>query len=120
MVEQANPFCHIVIPAPELALAKMFYERVFGWRVQENVPSATYWFFESGNVGGAFNARRPPSTGSVVLVLRVEDLEEAVERVRRNGGTVTQEPGRIGEDKPGRDAYFLDPNGNELGLYSGS
>ena len=120
MVEQPSPFCHIVIPAPDLMLAKAFYERVFGWRVQENVPGSSYWFFESGNVGGAFDGKARPSRGSVVLVLRVEDLEDAVEQVRQNGGTVTQEPGRIGEADPGRDAYFLDPNGNELGLYSGA
>ena len=121
MVEEAkSPFCHIVIPAPDLGLAKAFYERVFGWRVQENVPGTSYWFFESGNVGGAFNSKSRPSRGSVVLVLRVKDLEEAVELVRQNGGTVTQAPGKIGEADPGRDASFLDPNGNELGLYSGA
>jgi predicted enzyme related to lactoylglutathione lyase len=117
---RGSPFCHIVIPAPDLELAKVFYERVFGWRVQANVPGRNYWFFESGNVGGAFNDRKTPAPGSTVLVLRVADIDEAVAAIRENGGAVTQEPGAIGEADSGRDAYFLDPNGNEMGIYCDS
>ena len=49
----SSPFCHVVIPAPDLAKANSFYEAIFGWRVQ--VPGPNYWFFESRNVGGAFS-----------------------------------------------------------------
>jgi len=114
-----SPFCHIVIPAPDLEKAKAFYQRVFGWRVQANVPGPRYWFFESGNVGGAFNGNTKPAVGSVVLVLRVEDMDAAITKIQENGGKVTQEPSAIGEADPGRDAYFLDPNGNEMGVYVG-
>jgi predicted enzyme related to lactoylglutathione lyase len=120
MLEPApSPFCHIVIPAPDLEKAKDFYQRVFGWNVQPNVPGARYWFFKSGNVGGAFNGATKPAVGSVVLVLRVEDMDAAVARIRDNGGRITQEPSAIGDADPGRDAYFLDPNGNEMGVYVG-
>jgi hypothetical protein len=115
---RGSPFCHIVIPAPDLELAKAFYEGVFGWRVQANVPGPKYWFFESGNVSGAFNGRTKPASGSIVLVLAVDDVDDAVAKVRANGGSITQEPGAIGEAAPGRDAYFLDPNGNEMGIHS--
>ena len=114
-----SPFCHIVIPAPDLEKAKAFYQQVFGWKVQANVPGPKYWFFESGNVGGAFNGNKKPAVGSVVLVLRVEDIDAAISKIRENGGRVTQEPSAIGEADPGRDAYFLDPNGNEMGVYVG-
>jgi uncharacterized protein len=113
----ASPFCHIVVPAPDLEKAKAFYQRVFGWRVHANVPGSKYWFFESGNVGGAFNGNTRPAAGSVVLVLRVDDMEAAITRIREHGGTVTQEPSAIGKADRGRDAYFLDPNGNEMGIY---
>lgn len=115
----SSPFCHIVVPAPDLERASAFYQRVFGWKVQTNVPGPKYWFFESGNVGGAFNANAKPAAGSMVLVLQVEDMGAAIARIRENGGIVTQEPGAIGEADPGRDAYFLDPNGNEMGIYVG-
>jgi uncharacterized protein len=112
-----SPFWHIVIPAPDLERAKAFYEQVFGWQVQVNVPGPKYWFFESGNVGGAFNANAKPASGSVVLVLRVEDMADVIASIRKHGGTITQEPSAIGDADPGRDAYFLDPNGNQMGIY---
>ena len=114
-----SPFCHIVIPAPDLEKAKDFYQRVFGWNVQSNVPGPKYWFFESGNVGGVFSAARKPAAGAVILVLRVDDMAETLSRIRQHGGSVTQEPSSLGEADPGRDAYFLDPNGNEMGVYMG-
>lgn len=114
----AAPFCHIVIPAPDLHAAKRFYESVFGWTIRENEPGPGYWFFESGNVGGAFSASAAPSRGSTVLVVRVDDIDDAVRRVTAAGGTVLRPPSEIGKASAGRDAYFLDPNGNELGLYS--
>ena len=112
-----SPFCHIVIPAPDLGKAHSFYRRAFGWNVQTNVPGPKYWFFESGNVSGAFNGNTKPAVGSIVLVLCVDDMDAAIARIRENGGTVTQEPSAIGEADTGRDAYFLDPNGNEMGIY---
>lgn len=119
MIPSQAPFCHIVIPAPDLEKAKSFYERVFGWTVQANVPGAKYWFFKSGNVGGAFDGNTKPSAGSVVLVLRVDDMDAAITRIKENGGKITQEPSTIGDADPGRDAYFVDPNGNEMGVYVG-
>jgi predicted enzyme related to lactoylglutathione lyase len=83
------------------------------------VKYPTIRFFESGNVGGAFNGNTKPAVGAVVLVLRVENMDAAIAKIREHGGRVTQEPGVIGEADPGRDAYFLDPNGNAMGLYVG-
>jgi len=113
-----NAFCHIVIPAPDLEAAKAFYESVFHWQVQANVPGEKYWFFQSGNVGGAFSADRQPAPHSVQLIIQVVDMQAALGRIVQYGGTVTQPPSAIGEAAPGYDAYFLDPNQNEMGLYT--
>jgi predicted enzyme related to lactoylglutathione lyase len=113
-----SPFCHIVIPAPDLEKAKSFYEQIFGWRVEAHKPGAKYWFFESGNVGGGFDANSIPVARSVVLVMRVDDMQATLRRIVELGGTIKQDRSRIGEASPGYDAYFLDPNGNEMGLYS--
>lgn len=113
-----SPFCHVVIPAPDLAKAKSFYEAIFGWHVQANVPGPNYWFFESGNVGGAFSSHKKPAERSTVLVMQVDDMRATLEHIGKHGGTVIQDRGRIGDAAPGYDAYFLDPNGNEMGLHS--
>jgi len=115
---QRSPFCHIVIPAPDLEKAMSFYQTIFGWRVQSNVPGQKYWFFESGNVSGAFSGNKKPGVGSVVLVIQVEDMPSTLERIVELGGTIKQSRSRIGQADAGYDAYFLDPNGNEMGIYS--
>jgi len=114
----ASPIGHIVIPAPDLPKARDFYSRVFGWQVQANVPGPTYWFYRSGNVGGAFDARAKPARGAVVLILTVDDMVKSLALIEKNGGTITRSRSAIGEAHHGYDAYFLDPNGNEMGVYS--
>lgn len=114
----ASAFCHIVIPAPDLAKARAFYSRVFDWQVQPNIPGPTYWFYRSGNVGGAFDGRATPARGAVVLVLHVDDMARSLALIEAHGGTITRGRGAIGEAANGYDAYFLDPNGNEMGIYS--
>ena len=115
---RSGSFCHIVIPAPDLGKARSFYENIFGWRVQANVPGSKYWFFDSGNVGGAFDAGRKPGSRSVLLILKVEGMQTTLDSIRQEGGTVTRDRSRIGEAVAGYDAYLLDPNGNEIGLHS--
>jgi uncharacterized protein len=117
-VRTPSPFCHIVIPAPDLAKAKVFYETVFAWQVQANVPGGNYWFFETGNVGGAFSSSKKPAAQSTVLIVQVDDIKGTLAQIEMHGGTVIRERSRIGDASPGYDAYFLDPNGNEIGLYS--
>jgi predicted enzyme related to lactoylglutathione lyase len=113
-----SPFCHVVIPAPDLAKAKSFYEAIFGWRVEANFPGPNYWFFESGNVGGAFSSSKRPARQPTVLVIQVDDMQTTLDHIRKCGGTVIQDRSRIGDAASGYDAYFLDPNRNELGLHS--
>ena len=116
--KKPSPFCHIVIPSPNLQKAKSFYEQIFGWKIRANIPGEHYWFFESGNVNGALDGNRKPASKSIVLVIHVDELQPTLHRIAEHGGKVIQSPGRIGEASPGYDAYFLDPNGNEMGLYS--
>jgi predicted enzyme related to lactoylglutathione lyase len=113
-----SPFAHIVIPAPELERAGAFYETVFGWKVQRNVPGQGYWFFESGNVSGAFDRSLEPARRSTLLILRVPAMERTLTAIVEHGGSIARGRERIGNADPGYDARFLDPNGNELGLYS--
>lgn len=105
----ASPFCHISIPASDLEKAKTFYESVFGWTVKVNIPGPKYWFFESGNVGGAFSGNGVPTADSVMLFLQVEDMQTTIERIMEYGGTITQYRSAIGDASPGFDAHFLIP-----------
>lgn len=115
----ASSFCHISIPAPDLGNAKAFYESVFGWTIQISPAAPNYWFFESGNVSGAFDASTTPAPKGVGIVpmLQVADLDATLDLIMAHGGTITQGRSKIGDASPGDDAYFLDPNGNAMGIY---
>jgi hypothetical protein len=115
-----SPFCHIAIPAQDLRKAQVFYRGVFGWQITEDVPDPRYWFFQSGNVGGALDGSLSGSATGVVLVLSVTDITESLRLVTEHGGTVVRGRSAIGEASDGFDAYFLDPNGNKVGIYSAS
>jgi Predicted enzyme related to lactoylglutathione lyase len=117
-ISTPTPFCHIVIPAPDLGKAEHFYTNVFGWKVTPREPGPGYWFFHSGNVDGAFDAKGLPMKGSVVLVLRVAAMGATLDQITAHGGRILRGRSAIGEASKGYDAYFLDPNGNELGIYS--
>ena len=86
--------------------------------MKENHPGTAYWFFESGNVGGAFDGNAQPAQGSIVLVIEVENMPATIQNIIELGGTILQERSRIGVAVAGYDPYFLDPNGNKLGIYS--
>lgn len=115
----ASAFCHLSLPAPDLDKAKSFYEAVFGWTVQISPAAPKYWFFEAGNISGAFDANTTPAPKGVGIVpmLQVTDLDATLALIAANGGTITQGRSKIGDASPGNDAYFLDPNGNALGIY---
>lgn len=96
---------------------KSFYEGVFGWRVHPNTPGPGYWFFESGAVGGGFDASAPPG-GGLMLYLEVEDIDATLALIAEYGGVLVRGKEPIGEADPGSDARFTDPSGNHMGLYS--
>ncbi len=110
--------CHLEIPALDLAASARFYCEVFGWKVQENVPSKTYWFFDDGKVTGALVAGRRPAHDTMSFLVEVPDIEGRLERVRALGCDVIQPKGEIGGGH-GFDAYVLDPSGNRIGLHQG-
>ena len=113
----SSPCCinWLVIPAPDIERARSFYERVFGFRFSSFSP--TFLTFKAGNISGALNADRAVSEGGVVLSITVDDLEETLGAIAREGGVVVSGPVALG-DEGERYAVFRDPNGNELEVHA--
>lgn len=109
--------CHIEIPAKDLPKAKAFYSSVFTWEIQENVPGPSYWFFRAADARGAFDPEAEPSEHGVLLVLRVDDIPSKLAEIEAAGGAVVTQKTAIGGGM-GYYAYFRDPNGNKLGIWS--
>jgi predicted enzyme related to lactoylglutathione lyase len=56
-----------------------------------------------------------PAGATAALLLRVADLDKAIEAVKANGGTLTRGPGQNAAMKL-RYAYIKDPDGNQIEL----
>lgn len=102
---------YIELPAANLAAAKDFYARAFGWALADYGP--TYACTTTGDVdiglqGDAAEAPRAP-----LPVIDVADLEAALAAVTAAGADIVKP---IFAFPGGRRFHFLDPNGNELAV----
>ena len=117
MPTKTAEICHVNIPAPDLAKAKAFYTKVFGWKCTAMPGMTGYSFWSAGKLGGGFDADVKPAKGGVTLYLAVADIPAALKKIKFSGGKAvrpkTAIPGNYGFM-----ATFLDPNGNRMGLWS--
>jgi hypothetical protein len=101
----------VELPAKDMAAAKDFYSKVFGWSLTDFGPS--YSCTMTGDVDIGLQGDSAEATASPLAVIAVENLEEALDAVLKAGGKITNPifgfPG-------GRRFQFLDPNGNELAV----
>jgi uncharacterized protein len=107
---------YLEFPAAHIEDAKAFYSTVFGWEFQDYGPD--YCSFNDGRLDGGFfrsDLRGSVSAGSVLVVIYAEDLEATELRVKEHGGAIVKE---IFSFPGGRRFHFVDPNGNELAVWS--
>lgn len=107
---------YVEFPADDLDAVEAFYAAVFGWKFQDF--GENYRAFSDGKLDGGFyrsNSQSRTSSGAALMVFYAEDLEAVQQAVVSNGGLIAKQmfsfPG-------GRRFHFLDPNGNELAVWS--
>ncbi len=109
---------HFEIPIGDGDRAAAFYGSVLGWQVQR-FGEEPYWLVAAGaeeepGANGALTAR-DDTHPYPILIAGVEDLDDAIRRVRESGGTVVQE--KLPIPGVGWSAYIKDTEGNVLGLF---
>lgn len=107
---------YIELPAEDLASTKVFYQKVFGWVFQDF--GKDYCAFNDGRLDGGFY-RSPLNSdsdkGAALVVLYADDLEATLARITSAGSEICKP---IFSFPGGRRFHFLDPNGNELAVWS--
>ncbi|MGN6393697.1 MAG: VOC family protein [Gemmatimonadales bacterium] len=104
---------YIEFPVPDVAAARRFYERVFGWRFTDYGPD--YTSFEDGRLSGGFSGGGTAGQGGPLVVIYAVDLEQTAQAIEAAGGRIT----RPTFDFPGgRRFHFRDPGGHELAVWS--
>lgn len=116
---------HFEIPFDDGERARGFYKEAFGWQLQE-MPGMDYTLVltgpsgdegptEPGFVNGGMLARSAAAAPGPVVVVDVESIDVALERVTELGGSTVLGKQPVGE--MGFAAYVRDPEGNVVGLW---
>ncbi len=111
------------IPVDDFARAKKFYSEIMKFEIkEETIGNDRMGFFpgEKGEVGGAIikgEGFEPGGKGTVAYLNGGDDLQIILDRVEPAGGKITAPKTRIAEEH-GYYAWFLDTEGNKLGILS--
>lgn len=97
------------LPVRDVAAAKSFYERVFGWSLTQFAP--TYAATITGDTDIGLQGDQAEATGAPLPVIEVDDLKSALEAVTEAGAEIVRP---IFTFPGGRRFHFLDPSGNEV------
>ena len=90
-----------------------FYAAAFGWTFADYGPD--YAATEGGTVDVGLNGHQEDALSAPLPVVRVADLEAALDAVCAAGGIVAKP---IFSFPGGRRFHFIDPGGNELAVWS--
>lgn len=98
--------------------ASTFYSGLFGWEFRQ-LQGMDYWLIlrEGKPIGGMVDARKFTTEGNVsqwVVVISVDDIDAAVERLKAGGGKILGGPRDVGQR--GRLALAQDPQGANVAL----
>ena len=105
---------YIEFNVADIDRSKGFYGRAFGWTFTDYGPE--YCEFQDGRLTGGFTTLAPVSAkGGPLVILFADDLENALGRVEKAGGTI-EKP--IFSFPGGRRFQFADPDGYELAVWS--
>jgi uncharacterized protein len=125
-----NPVVHFEVPVADRERAKKFYTEAFGWQMQqmgsdmmdyvvaitgETEDGANGRPKNPGNInGGLYQKSDDPMRSHTSLVVSVDNLEEAMEKVKAAGGTIHGEPTDI--PGVGRFVSIVDTEGNPMSM----
>ena len=94
-------------------LTRGFYSKAFGWDFTDHGPD--YSATTNGTVDVGLNGQPDEALASPLPVVRVDDLDAALDAVVKAGGTIARP---IFPFPGGRRFHFIDPSGSELGVWS--
>ena len=116
---------HFEVPYDDVDRARAFYSDVFGWNIM-SMPESDYQFVstgptedggmptEPGYIGGGMYQRDEALDKPIITIL-VDDMTAALAEITAHGGKPVGEVQHVGE--MGLAAYFLDSEGNLMGLW---
>lgn len=110
----ANPLIHWELLVSDVARAKAFYGKLFGWSFEPMGPE--YTLIGTGKEPGGGLMQRPPGAPTAALnsYFQVDDIKRSLHTAVEGGAKVVVPPTQIPD--VGWYAMFLDPDGIPIGL----
>lgn len=113
------------ISVSDIARAKKFYETVFSIQMeQQDMMGMQMAFFPAADMNGKVSGglvqgsmHNPSTDGAVIYLNGNPDLSDALSRVERAGGQIVMPKTQISPEV-GYMAFFIDSEGNRVGLHS--
>lgn len=104
---------YIEFPSGDLAATQRFFAKAFGWGFVDYGPG--YQALADAGIDGGIDGSGERSAGSVLVILKADDLEAAEARVTAAGGQITR---AIFAFPGGRRFHFREPGGAEMAVWS--
>jgi hypothetical protein len=111
-----NKLIHWEIPSTDVAKSAKFYADLFGWKLHSWADNYTVFEVEDG-VGGGISKTDSIPNSCIDVYVGVDDIAATLKRVEELGGQPTGSKVEIGSGM-GCYAFFLDPCGCRIGLWS--
>ena len=108
-----SPIDYVEIEVLDIKESKDFYGRLLGWTFEDY--GEEYAGFHHGGGYGGFQKSTSVKRGSVLVVLKTDDLESMLEKVKDAGSEISKDIFRF---PGGRRFQFIDPSGNELAIWA--
>ncbi|HVY73900.1 MAG TPA: VOC family protein [Puia sp.] len=120
----ASRVIHFEIQADDVDRAKSFYEKVFGWKIDQMMTAEEggmdYWGLKTGPDGtpgingGLYQRPADNKLYTYDCTLQVDDIDQAIEAVKKNGGKIRGDKMEI--PGVGWFAGGTDTEGNRFGI----
>ena len=118
----ANSFVHVELHTNDLAKAKTFYSKLFGWKLQDMpmpgpAGGGTYTMIEvgEGTGGGMMTAQPPGSPPRWQAYVGVDDVATSTRNARELGAKVMMDKTEVGDF--GWMSVIVDPTGATIALW---
>ncbi len=123
-----NPVVHFELPAEDRERMADFYKKTFGWQSQLLGPDMGDYVLVTttdtdgngmvktpGTINGGFYKKSGAApTEHPSVVIQVDDIEEAMNKIKQAGGDILADPDEI--PGVGMFTYFKDTEGNVVGI----
>lgn len=107
-----NQIAYIELPTTDIGTLRDFYREHFGWQFFE--LGDDYAAFQNSGIDGGVNPNPNDRTKAPLVLLETDEVDAVEARLRSAGIAIT----KSAFDYPGgRRFHFLDPSGNEMGVF---